>query len=249
MAVWQEALQHGLGTAQAAASMLASAEAQLQQAGMTNAAFVDMLYQRALGRTEQASERAFWVAKLDAGTINRAQALLAFADSAEKQQIDATTNVYDFNQGDVATLVRIYDALLQRRPDEGGLNLWIGQHEAGMSLHSIANALLASGETRQLHGTLNNHDFVDMLYETALHRHGTAAEISSWTASLDAGSIDRGIVLLGIADSAEHMALMGQISTFQLNPAREAGPVNRRAGTRSRSGSCRSPASGFPGSR
>jgi hypothetical protein len=51
--------------------------------------------------------------------------VLGFANSTEKltQQINDKADL-DFNLSEAATLVRLYGALLNRHPDQGGINGW-----------------------------------------------------------------------------------------------------------------------------
>jgi uncharacterized repeat protein (TIGR02059 family) len=178
--------------------------------GMSDAAFVQALYQNALHRTAGVDETAFWTGKLDAGT-HRADVALAVADSAEMLAIAPADT--DFNATDVATLVRMYSALFDRAPDEAGLNYWIGAHENGMAMTGIANAFVMSAESSGQYSGMDDVRFVDTLYETALHREPVGDEAQYWIDSLAGGRADRGDVLLAFADSAEKVALIGTIST------------------------------------
>ncbi|MCS0610674.1 DUF4214 domain-containing protein [Massilia solisilvae] len=117
----------------------------------------------------------------------------------------------DFTKSDVATLVRLYDSLFGRRPDEAGLNYWIERSESGMSMQAIAAGFIDSIEAGKQPPT-GNQPFVQWLYQTGLHRSGAAAEIDYWSHALDAG-MSRTDLVLAFADSAEHVKLVGVIGT------------------------------------
>ena len=121
--------------------------------------------------------------------------------------------ILDFNLSETATLVRLYDALLNRHPDEGGINGWLAANDAGMSNHDISFSFVNSAEARQLHGDMSDEGFVGMLYQTALNREADAGGRALWTGALENHALDRADVALGFANSAEHMQLVGVITT------------------------------------
>jgi hypothetical protein len=207
---WVGAHDAGMSLEAIAKAIVASSEAlQLQQ---DSAAFVAALYHGALGRDGDAGGMAFWTTQLDAGTVTRAGLALQFADSAEKLAMPSSAQL-DFNRSDVATVVRMYEALFDRHPDEDGINYWIGAHEDGLSMRALAQQFLASAESGSHYASLSDSQFVSALYQTALGHAPSAAEAALWNIQLAAGQITRGDVLLGVADSAEMVTLVGVVST------------------------------------
>jgi Ca2+-binding RTX toxin-like protein len=212
--------QAGVATQDAMAAAVA-AGANLQQvaqalygqagalAALDDAAFVTRLYQNVLHRAPDSDGLAWWTARLASGAT-RADVALGFAGSAEKLAMPADTA---FGATDVGTLVRFYGTLFGRAADEGGLNYWIAAHEHGMAITAIADAFVASRESSELYAGRDDAGFVAALYRTALGREGSAGEVGFWTGRLAGGTLDRGDVLLGFADSAEKIALVGTIST------------------------------------
>lgn len=180
----------------------------------SNAQFVDTLYRHSLGREADAAGRAFWIDRLEQGKADRADVLHAFANSAEKlAQEKADGFTLDFTRTDVATLVRMYDTLFDRKADQAGLNHWISASENGMGMTDIAWSFIHSAEAQPLLNGMSNTQFVEYLYTTGLDRQGSSGEVASWTAQLDSGAISRANALLGFADSAEKIALVGVMST------------------------------------
>jgi len=118
-----------------------------------------------------------------------------------------------FRDTDVASLVRMYETAFDRNADEGGLNFWIGQSEAGLSLHDIAEAMVTSTEAQAHFKGMSDAAFIQALYLQGLDRTGSAQESKIWIDSLEAGVVSRGTALLGFADSAEKIALVGFMDT------------------------------------
>ena len=85
-----------------------------------------------------------------------------------------------------ARVVRLYEAALDRVPDQGGLNFWIDAIQHGQSLTALAQGFIASSEFESRFGgaSASNGAFVDQLYLNVL---GRAAEqggaTSGWARS------------------------------------------------------------------
>jgi len=142
----------------------------------------------------------------------RAEVLLEFADSFEMLSYarfaGATSHIADT---EIGSLVRMYDALFDRAPDAGGLNYWIGAFESGNTIAAIADTFVTVAE-----GGINamtDAEFIAQLYQSGLERTASAGEIAGWIKLMDEGALNRGDLLLGIADSAEMTALVGMMST------------------------------------
>ncbi|MFK3736356.1 Ig-like domain-containing protein [Massilia sp. TN1-12] len=81
---WLDVRATGLSISAIADRFVAASETGSLHGKLDDGAFVDMLYRTALGRMESAAEKSYWTDQLAAGTLDRGQVLLAFADSAEK---------------------------------------------------------------------------------------------------------------------------------------------------------------------
>ena len=106
-----------------------------------------------------------------------------------------------------ARVVRLYEAALDRLPDQGGLNFWIGAVQDGQALSGLASGFLASGEFQSRFGsaTVGNGAFVDRLYANVLGRDGEASGRQFWVDSLGHGA-SRADVLVAFSESAENKA-------------------------------------------
>jgi uncharacterized repeat protein (TIGR02059 family) len=211
---WVKMSNAGMSMHDIANQFIGSNESKALFEGASNAQFVDSLYQKALGRTAAEAERSAWIGILDQGKADRADVLYAFANSAEKLALEKDNSVtQDFNRTDVATLVRLYDTLFDRKADQAGLNYWISASENGMAMTDIATSFIQIAEALPQFGGMSNTQFAEYLYKTGLGRQGSNAEIAAWAGQLDNGVISRGEALLGFAESVEKIGLVGVIST------------------------------------
>lgn len=102
---------------------------------------------------------------------------------------------------DVIDLALLYEAGLNRRPDEDGLNYWIDRLDAGTTMEEIADGFLYS---REFGGYPEQHaDYVSRLYFNVLNRAPEAAGQRYWESRLDTG-MSEAEVLLRFADSPEN---------------------------------------------
>ncbi len=122
------------------------------------------------------------------------------------------TNVNFFQLGDNTSItvgytleeaetLRLYQATLGRSADLEGAQYWLNDLEEGYTSNDIANAFLFTAEGSALND-LGNADFVAELYQNALGRDGSDAELAYWTNDLDQGAT-RADVIVAIANSAE----------------------------------------------
>jgi predicted Zn-dependent protease len=122
--------------------------------------------------------------------------------NVERLQFGDTSLALDLN-GQAGQLYRLYEVVLDRAPDAGGLGYWLAQQGAGHSLLEIAHSFLQSEEFATRYGTNNSNEaFVTRLYELALHRQPDADGFAFHVACLEQG-ISREQVLLGFSESPE----------------------------------------------
>lgn len=94
-----------------------------------NAGSAYRLYKAAFDRTPDESGLGYWMDVLDDGGSLQLAAS-GFIHSAEFQSL------YGANPSDTLFLTKLYNNVLDRDPDQGGLNYWIGQLNGGMSRES-----------------------------------------------------------------------------------------------------------------
>ncbi|MBD0270629.1 MAG: DUF4214 domain-containing protein [Acetobacteraceae bacterium] len=105
-----------------------------------------------------------------------------------------------------AKVARLYEAALDRLPDQGGLNFWTTAVQNGEPLSSLASGFLASPEFQARFGgaTAGNGPFVDQLYLNVLGRAGEAEGRAFWVGALEGGAARRAEVLAAFSESAEN---------------------------------------------
>jgi hypothetical protein len=74
-----------------------------------------------------------------------------------------------------------YRRLLDREPDQGGLNAWVGGLERGMTTVDLEKGFITSPEFQQKHA--GRRALVAAYYEKVLGRTGSEGEISGWANS------------------------------------------------------------------
>jgi hypothetical protein len=136
-----------------------------------------------------------WTNLITGGTYSRLQVIDAFLSSTEFS-------------GFVAPVVRLYFATFLRVPDYDGLTFNAGLVRNGtVTLTQLADFFTASPEFAATYGSLNNTQFVTLLYNNVLGRAPDPAGLSGWVGLLNSG-YTRGQVLLGFSDSVEYQASM-----------------------------------------
>ncbi|HYD97423.1 MAG TPA: DUF4214 domain-containing protein [Noviherbaspirillum sp.] len=110
--------------------------------------------------------------------------------------------------GDLQRLEELYIAFFNRVPDADGLQYWIGQFKAGVTLDQIADAFYAAGvqnaSVTGFSAGMTNTDFIQVVYKNVLGRSaGADAEgLAFWKSLLESGKASRGSLVTDILDSA-----------------------------------------------
>ncbi|HEX8601916.1 MAG TPA: DUF4214 domain-containing protein, partial [Pseudoduganella sp.] len=114
---------------------------------------------------------------------------------------------FDFgHDGNAGKMYRLYQAALDRTPDEEGLGWWINAADKGNSWLDMAKGFMGSTEWADKYGTkTTNEVFVQKLYVNALHRPFDQEGLDFWTHALDNG-VSREQILLEFAESDENYA-------------------------------------------
>lgn len=208
---WEAQHAAGMSLLEISASLLAANGA---NDTMSDDDFVRALYENGMERGGNVRELYGWLVGLDAGADadTRADVLLEFADHfAMLQYMDWYGSSAWIADTDVGMLVRMYGTLFDRAPDQGGLNYWIAASENGISMAAIADTFVNAAEGQ--FGGMSNAQYVAHLYQAGLERTASQAEVAGWATLIDDGTLNRGDVLLGIANSAEMAELVGVMST------------------------------------
>ena len=180
LAYWEAALSSGESTGAVAAGIMSSGEFQ------ADIVFGD--YELFLGRAPDPGGLSFWEGELAAGTTDE-QVIAGIAGSPEFGSRSGGTPA-----GIVGAL---YEDLLGRAPDPGGLAYWEGALSSGESTGAVATGICSSAEYRA--GLVSDY------YEHFLARGVDPAGLSFWEGRLAAGATDEQ-VMAGIVGSPEYYA-------------------------------------------
>ncbi|MFT8242468.1 DUF4214 domain-containing protein [Roseomonas sp. BN140053] len=207
-------LQGGRSLTDIAAGFNGSPEFQARfGAGLSNDQYVVQLYQNVLHRSASQSELDYYRERFALGD-SREQTLVNFSESPENKALTANAvkaGIWDVDE-DAATVARIYDTALGRKPDFEGLVFYRDQLAAGTNSETgIVEGFIGSPEFQARYGAnTSNTQFVGLLYQNTLHRGATAEEISYYVSQLDAGVLSRSQAVVNFSDSPEHVALTAE---------------------------------------
>ncbi|MFT4080223.1 DUF4214 domain-containing protein [Rhodomicrobium sp.] len=215
-----------LDTTTLANKITASSEFTTKYGTLTNLEFVERIYENAFNRAPTLAELNTWVGQLNANTATRAAVLIAVSQSEEHvlvgnvHQVTNNTDIgatgayaldHTADSQTASDMVRrLYDTTLARSADASGLSTYSTAILNGSKTEvQVANALITSSEFTSKYGTLSNSAFVTQLFQNAVGRAPTSAESTFWTNALNAGSVSRADFVVGIAESSDHLAIMG----------------------------------------
>jgi len=187
---WLDQIQdNGATLNTVAASFLNSPEFQAATGTLSNTAFVEYIYQQALGRWADAGGSSYWTSQLDGG-LPRGSMLIGFSESAEHRALTADlvgTGYFDTDDTYQAVAL-LYDSFTGRLLEVGGLTFWSEQVKTGArTLAQVANEFAALSEfTNAIAGT-DNGQLVDFMYQNTLDRGPDASGRAFLVRQLDAG--------------------------------------------------------------
>ncbi len=227
---WRRSLLNGIGLADISNFFAGSPEFLARYGALSDAQFVDQLYGNVLGRAADADGRAYWIGQLANGAT-RGQVMLAFSESAEFITKTGTgvlnggapTAPVPVDPGPtvdpdpapgapvgpfVPEIQRLYLGYFLRDPDQGGLQYWTAQRQAGVTLAEVSEQFALSGEFVTRYGQADNPGFVDLVYQNVLNRQPDADGRAYWIGQLEAG-MTRGELMAGFTESAEFVARVG----------------------------------------
>ncbi|MFN8018646.1 MAG: DUF4214 domain-containing protein [Acidimicrobiales bacterium] len=106
---------------------------------------------------------------------------------------------------DDARLLRLYVAYFNRPPDPDGFAYWQRQLDNGKGLINAAKKFAESSEFKRVYGTLDNGQFIDLVYQNVLGRAPDASGRQFWLTRLDNGTKNRGDVMINFSESSENV--------------------------------------------
>lgn len=204
---WSEELENGAPLTDLATAFINSPEFQAKYGNVDSTGFVTLLYQNVLDRQPDTDGLNYWVGQLDGGET-RENALIGFSESAEyivtpttvmREESFATQDLY---QDAIGKTYRIYQATLDREPDQQGFEYWTDELSSGKSVSDVISSFLSSPEFTAKYGNTTNGEFVTLLYQNVLDRDPDQGGYDYWVGELDNGT-SRDDVVVGFAESPE----------------------------------------------
>ena len=212
LAYWGEQVAAGTPLVAVAQGIAATPEYQARLGGLDSGGFVAQIHRDVLGREADAGGFSYWQSRLLAGR-GRAEVLVGLSESAENKRATASLVAGGLwvQDREAASVARLYDAALDRRPDGGGLATWSAQLDAGASLRDVAARFIATPEFQARYGGLDAAGFVRAMYQNVLDRPADAGGVDHWAGLLDAGRTDRAGVLASFSESQEHRVALAPL--------------------------------------
>ncbi len=100
-------------------------------------------------------------------------------------------------------MLRLYRAFFQRDPDIDGANYWLERSRRGLSIDEISYSFAASEEFDNTYGSVDNRQYLEILYGNVHGRATDPAGVDYWLAALEDGRLSRGGVVRWIAAGEE----------------------------------------------
>ena len=188
---------------------------------LSNAAFVEQVYQNALGRNATMSELSGWLTALGAKTATQASLAQAVSESAEHiangniyQATNSTYNTTGTYTPTTPSIPRLRTPSSRTstrrrwaaRPDPSGLSTYGGNLLGGTQTQTqIASALTTLSEFAAKYGSMTSADFVSQVFANGLGRLPTAAEAAYWTQQLTSGAVSKADLVAAMAQSPDHL--------------------------------------------
>ncbi len=109
-------------------------------------------------------------------------------------------------------VTRIYLAVLDRAPDDAGLDYWSDERQRGVPLSAVVGSFRTSPEFELRFGSMLDAPvevWVETMYQRVLGRSSDAAGKAYWTDLIDSGVSTREALIIHFADSVEYRVATG----------------------------------------
>lgn len=160
--------------------------------------FVQQQYVDILRRQPTADEVAYQAGLLEDGR-DPADLIVEFVESPE-----ANSNI--------KAVVRLYRTYFLRNPDHLGLTHWIRRRQEGIRLSDVSNQFATSHEFALRYGTLDDDQFIELVYKNVMNREPDAKGRQFWKGRLDVG-LYRGQLMTSFSDSPEYVKRSSGVAT------------------------------------
>lgn len=108
------------------------------------------------------------------------------------------------------SVYRLYSAYFLRLPDQGGYEFWILAYASGdYNLTTMSDFFASSPEFQQRYGSLNDPQFIELVYTNVLRRTPDPEGFWFWLDELESGRVSRGGLMAFFSESEEFVRLTG----------------------------------------
>jgi uncharacterized protein YkwD len=163
---WLNRMQQGMTDEQVEASFIGSQEYIAHHGGTS--AWISGMYQDLLGRSAAQSEIDTWLNQMAHGE-SATQVALGFATSPEREG---------------ERVGNTYEVVLGRKAGASEISYWVNVFEHGGTTEDVAAGFLSSPEFYNNMGKANLVNWLQAVYQDALHRPATTGEIGYWETQL-----------------------------------------------------------------
>lgn len=147
--------------------------------------YVERLYQSVLGRVAADADIMYWVNNFPQGARNQLATIFLNSNEYRTDQLNS-----------------VYQQMLGRPIDGGGLAFWLQQMQAGLPIESVITTIAGSSEYIFDHGN-STQGLVQALYQNLLGRSASPSDVAYWTSVLNSG-VSSASVAAAIVGSAEY---------------------------------------------
>ena len=203
-----------------ASSVMYSTEFTQRYGTLTDAQFVEQMYENAYGRSAKVSELNSWLTKFGAKSASRLDLLASLTSSAEHLTVGNVHTVTSSSQNVSGkfSLEHTIDKMVAADVVDRIYVTGVGRHETDSSPSSNASQILAGTQTEAAlaakvvtssefagrYGALTDGQFVTQMFQNALGRAPSSTELASWTSLLGAKTVSRGDLIVGLADDLDY---------------------------------------------
>ena len=176
---------------------------EFQNKVLTDSEFLDILYLTLFDRPADTGGKANWLTSMSGGT-SREDVLEGFIASTEFVNLCSTFGILAVHPVE-EFVTRFYQQCLERAPELGGLNYWVGH----LKPQTRSGADIAVGfifSTEFSNRSVSNEDFVTILYRAFFNREPDTGGYNHWLNQLNLGAT-RLSVLDGFLDAQEFVLL------------------------------------------
>lgn len=119
----------------------------------------------------------------------------------------------DENIQSVVPIIRLYQGVFGRKPDNNGLTAWVNAYRNDALVYGYSSdteAITCAGFqnapefTSKYPATMSNTDFVTAVYQNVLNRAPDSGGLANWVNNLNSGAATRIGVFVAICNSAEY---------------------------------------------